>query len=340
MAPADLKAHIDCVADFASDIDEARVLHSSCENKSSTYHAKTKECVVRKSEYHDAHCGVENQMKSQCATYSSCHELESSRYSDVKLKVEKAEVARKHQVVAIEKIKCYLTSIVASNYTALATEGKVRMAACNVLSGENASASYTINYTEPPLLLECPWKDWLDTQDVDCAITTAAQTTTLTTTTTTTLSTSTTTTTTTTTVAPPTCNRYQNKGGRPASLVLGLGEGHQRTLKARDCSAFSLWLTPKGLRNERQCGPHPGDSIIQPSNFQVGSKYWITIKRVGRQGTMTLNEASSSNAVGGEVASKTYNINYAYSSGIQTVGMAHKRSEYFGGVVYCLDFQK
>jgi len=366
MAPADLQAHIDCVADFASDLDEARVLHSGCDNTSKAYHAKIEECEHRENEHHDLHCGVEAQMRTQCTNYNLCYKRESGRYTDVKVKVKEAEGARSHQVVAVERIKCYLNEILGADFTVLASEGGARMAACSTLVG-NSSALYAIDYPEPPLLETCPWKTWLDTEDVDCVMSTTLATAVATTATTTSSSSTTTrapTTTTTTPDGPPvSCNRYKNEEGLSGGAHLNeritaadlatdfelkvlvkvtkpLAEQGWGGILGGSCGTMGLWLTRKGLRNERQCGPHHGDSLTQPSNFEVGGMYWITIKRVGNQGTMTVNHMSASAGFADEVSTVSYNINYDYYNGIETVGQGHDGSEFFGGLTYCVHFEK
>jgi len=175
-APADLKAHIECVAGGLDEahvfLDEARLLHDNCANRSVTHSAKIEECDYHESEHRRIHCTVEAQIQTQCANYDSCHAREASRYTDVKAQVEVAEIARKHQAVAVEKIRCFLTNVLGVNYTVLAETGEARLAACIALLGESASAAYVVDYPEPPLLDGCPWKSWLSDTGVDCAIAT------------------------------------------------------------------------------------------------------------------------------------------------------------------------
>jgi hypothetical protein len=112
-----------------------------------------------------------------------------------------------------------------------------------------------------------------------------------------------------------------------------------RGIMGGGCHTFGVWFN-KGLRNERQCGPHPGTSIIPCSKFKAGTKYWITIVRKGNSGTMTVYNVQGSWDMGSKVASKTYNIGVAsYTQGIKTVARAHTSSEKMTGWIYCLDFK-
>ena len=51
------------------------------------------------------------------------------------------------------------------------------------------------------------------------------------------------------------------------------------------CYVMGLWLNG-GLRLERQCGPHPGSSIINCKYFKAHTNYWITITRKSGVGRM------------------------------------------------------
>jgi len=105
------------------------------------------------------------------------------------------------------------------------------------------------------------------------------------------------------------------------------------------CHTFGLWFN-KGLRNERQCGPHPGHSIIPCSKFKASTRYWIQIRRVGGSGTMTVFSVNGEYDMGSTVAEKKYNIGYAsYSNGIQTLARASSGGEVMTGKVFCFDFK-
>ena len=105
------------------------------------------------------------------------------------------------------------------------------------------------------------------------------------------------------------------------------------------CHTFGLWFNG-GLRNERQCGPHPGHSIIPCSKFKASTRYWIQITRVGGAGTMTVYSVNGEYGMGSAVAEKKYNIGYAsYPNGIQTLARANTGGEIMTGKVFCFDFK-
>lgn len=56
---------------------------------------------------------------------------------------------------------------------------------------------------------------------------------------------------------------------------------------------MGLWFN-NGLRLERQCGPHPGHSIIRCSYFKRLTNYWIIITRSqGGNGRMEVGVATA-----------------------------------------------
>lgn len=352
--PVDLQTHIDCLQELADQLPKARELHKECASETSKFSVQSTECEGRQRDYNSTHCGAQVLLKTQSARYASCYARETARYNTTKAKVQEAEHARKSQAVAIEKIKCYLKDVIAANTTDLHVQGKARMAACDAMAGTNASAQYDIVYAAPPLQVDFPWRLEIDDKGMDCTPTTTS-TTTVTVTTTTTV----------TTTAAVSCNVFRDDSGFkswkyisiPAAdvnndfelkVLVKVTSSLTRTYNGifgGDCGAFSLWLSSgsRGLFNERQCGPHPGESRIPfASNFQTGKRYWITIKRTGQQGKMTVNNADLSGAFGTEVATKAYNIGVAnYHKGIQTLGSAHGGGrEPFTSEIYCMSFEK
>lgn len=118
---------------------------------------------------------------------------------------------------------------------------------------------------------------------------------------------------------------------------------HYSGIFGGNCHAMGLWWSPSSgghIFNERQCGPHPGHSDITVAP-EIGVKYKIQIKRVGNTGTMKVFKGwqAGKDIAWAEVGEKSYNINYAYTAGIQVLGSGHFGSEVFPGKVYCFDFE-
>merc|ERR1719373_846092 len=99
---------------------------------------------------------------------------------------------------------------------------------------------------------------------------------------------------------------------------------------------MGLWLSRGSIRNERQCGPHPGTSNIPCSKLSPASKYWITLTRRGNEGTMKVYTADESFHQGAIVAASIYQHTASYSNGVKRLGEANVGGEKFNGKIYCL----
>jgi len=112
--------------------------------------------------------------------------------------------------------------------------------------------------------------------------------------------------------------------------------GGWRGIMGGGCGSMGLWFNG-GLRNERQCGPHPGTSIIGCSSFSASTQYWITIVRSGSSGTMSIYTVGADGGYGPLVDSSTYTMESSYSDGIKTIGCASNGGgEAFDGKIFCM----
>jgi len=112
--------------------------------------------------------------------------------------------------------------------------------------------------------------------------------------------------------------------------------GGWRGIMGGGCGSMGLWFNG-GLRNERQCGPHPGTSIIGCSSFSASTQYWITIVRSGSSGTMSIYTVGADGGYGSLVDSSTYTMESSYSDGIKTIGCASNGGgESFDGKIFCM----
>jgi len=115
----------------------------------------------------------------------------------------------------------------------------------------------------------------------------------------------------------------------------GFCSGSWLGMMGGDCHTMGLWFQKGFIRNERQCGPHPGTSNIPCSKLSSSTKYWITLSRRGTKGIMKVFEVGSAFQKGTLVASSEYRHIAPYR-GVQTLGEAQKGSERFNGKIFCL----
>mmetsp|Transcript_16969 Transcript_16969/g.43324 ORF Transcript_16969/g.43324 Transcript_16969/m.43324 type:complete len:426 (+) Transcript_16969:81-1358(+) len=153
--------HLQCVTDFAGALSEATRLAQSCKNNSLSVEAKVVECDAIGGAHNETLSHREQHVMSACESYEDCHVQAEHSFRALQAQVRLSEGGRKDQAVVVERIKCFVDSVLKVDVAELGVNGTgdARIAACHALSGLNASSDFMIRYPELPKASKCPYAD-------------------------------------------------------------------------------------------------------------------------------------------------------------------------------------
>merc|ERR1719336_3218335 len=326
-------------------------LKGKCDTATSAVATKEEACNTDQRTFESAFCSYGEKLTDTCQDFEKCHSDKSAEYSDSNKEIKVAETSRKQEFVAAKKVICFVGVLKAK-----AAEKSKNLKAC--IDKTYDTSHLDMSYPVSPIAATCDispvankpcdrafisahyeasWSKKAPAATcVPCAWSAPAPLTT------------------------QRCNKFKSNNGvathtlSPAIAESQLAANFELTIVVKpisavtdhysgifggDCNTMGLWWSDESgghIFNERQCGPHPGDSDV-PVQAKVGIKYKIQIKRVGNTGTMKVFEERDEVWV--EVGENSYNINYEYTAGIQILGSGHLDSEPFPGKVYCFDFE-
>lgn len=171
ISAAELWDHMVCVdAELEQQSDTARALFHECNTSTHSYSSTVQECNRKAERHNELYCNLTAESALVCSTYASCHARESQHYQEFKLKVQRTELARQHQALAVDRIQCYVRTILHAEDAELAKEGEgeARLAKCDKLADEAPKDNLTIAYPEVPDVVLCPWRAWVAGDEMQC----------------------------------------------------------------------------------------------------------------------------------------------------------------------------
>jgi len=166
--PEEEWAHIPCLEGLNETLHLAAELQAVCVQTAHEHKKKYEECVENQTIYERIHCELKWMSSEACRLHSVCRERGIGEYDELQDDFEPLEEGRRHQITAIEKVKCYMSKVLKIDKTELADSGPERIAACKNLSTHKAEQHYALNFTDVPLSGGCIFATWANSTDVTC----------------------------------------------------------------------------------------------------------------------------------------------------------------------------